>query len=105
MDLQAGVSDDEVTFTLLFKNQTGKGIRAFDGFIEFTDLLGNSIITSKLEINERIAKSSTLSWDGGLRYNQFMADHQRLRSEGQENLKISFTPNKILYDDGTTQDF
>jgi hypothetical protein len=104
-NLDDGKFDEDITFTIGFTNKTGKNIRAFDGILEFTDLLGNSILESKVEINERIANGATLSWDGGLHYNQFMAPHQRLRGEPQENLKITFSPHKLLFEDGTTQEF
>lgn len=100
-----GKYEEEITFTLQFANKTGKDIRAFDGVIEFTDLLGNSILASKVEINERVAQGSSLDWEGALKYNQFMKDRKRLRSEPKENLKISFRANKVLFADNTTKEY
>lgn len=103
-DIHNGKFEEEVTFTITFKNATAKDIRAFDGVLEFTDLLGNRILASKVEINERIANAASLNWDGALEYNQFIDEHQRLRSEPAENLKINFEAGKVLYADGTTQE-
>ena len=104
-DIHNGKYEADVTFTIQFSNETKSDIRAFDGILEFTDLLGNSIIASKVEINERVVAGQTLAWDGALEYNQFMDDHQRLRSEPMENLKISFRTHKVLFADGTTTNY
>jgi len=104
-DPQNGDFESDVTFTLQFANKTGKNIRAFDGVVSFTDLLGNEILGSKVEINERIPAGQTFDWAGALKYNQFIDSHQRLRSEPMENLKVSFATGKILFEDGTTKDY
>ena len=104
-DIYNGKYEEEVTITVSFDNKTGKDIRAFDGVLEFTDLLGNRILGSRVEINEPIASGSALSWEGALEYNQFMNDHERLRSEPKENLKIAFHAGKILFADGTTKEY
>ena len=104
-DIYNGKFDEEVTITVSFDNKTGKEIRAFDGVLEFTDLLDNRIIGSRVEINESIAPGSALSWEGALDYNQFMNDHERLRSEPKENLKVVFHTGKILFADGTTKQY
>lgn len=104
-DPQNGDFESDITFTLRFVNKTGENIRAFDGVVSFTDLLGNEILGSKVEINERIAAGQTLDWPGALKYNQFIDSHQRLRSEPMENLKVSFITHKILFEDGTTKEY
>ena len=104
-DIYNGKYDEGVTITVSFDNRTGKEIRAFDGVLQFTDLLDNRIIGSRVEINESIAVGSALNWEGLLDYNHFMSEHQRLRSEPKENLKISFHVGKILFTDGTTKEY
>lgn len=104
-DIYNGKFDDEITITVSFDNRTGKEVRAFDGVLQFTDLLDNRIIGSRVEINKSIAVGSALSWEGALDYNQFMSEHQRLRSEQRDNLKVSFHVGKILFADGTTKEY
>lgn len=104
-DIHNGKFDEEITISIIFDNKTGKEIRAFDGVLEFTDLLDNRIFGSRVEINESIAPGGALSWEGALDYNQFMNDHERLRSEPRENLKIAFHADKILFTDGTTKEY
>jgi len=104
-DPSADDFEDDITIELEIKNLTGKEIRAFDGIITFTDLLDNPIMSSDLAINERIQAGSTLIWDGAIKYNQFIDSHQRLRNEAQDNLKLMFTPKKILFEDGTVENY
>ena len=104
-DIHNGDFEDDITFTLQFTNTTENNIRAFDGVVVFTDLLGNRILGLRAEINERIAKGQTLTWAGALDYNQFTDSHQRLRSEPKENLKVSFLTHKILFADGTSKEY
>jgi len=97
--------EDDITLNVSFKNLSDKDIRAFDGSITFTDLLDNRILTSGVAINQVIKAGDTLKWAGAIKYNQFMEDHQRLRNEGQENLKIVFVAKKVLFADGTVKTF
>ena len=77
-DIHNGKFEEEITIVVSFDNKAGKAIRAFDGVLEFTDLLGNRIIGSRIEINEQIAQGSSLSWDGALEYNQFTVSYTHL---------------------------
>jgi hypothetical protein len=104
-DWQSGIYQDTITFGVSFKNLTGKDIRAFDGVLTFSDLLGNTILSSHLAINDPIGAGATMEWNGQMDYNQFMDSHQRLRSEKQSNLKITFNARKLLFADGTTKEF
>lgn len=96
---------DQITFNLVFKNDGGKDIRAFDGVLEFSDLLGNPILSSKIAINDAVKAGQSLPWSGGIDYNQFMDRHQRLKAEAQENVKMEFVLKKVLYLDGKIEEF
>ena len=95
----------EITFAANFSNATGKEIRAFDGVLTFTDLLGNEILSAGLAVNDSLAAGGSLEWEGKLDYNQFISSHERLRNAETENTKVTFTLKKILFADGTVQDF
>ena len=103
-DYSAGV-DDAVTFELGVKNDSDKDIRAFDGTVKFTDLLDNEIISSNLAINDPIPAHGSITWDGELNYNQFIAEHQRFRGAEVKNMKTVFAPRKVLFSDGTQKTF
>ncbi|MDE2413242.1 MAG: hypothetical protein KGM60_00605 [Comamonadaceae bacterium] len=97
--------DDAITFTITFKNLTGKSIRAFDGNIIFTDLLDNVILSANLAINDPVEANSSLEWMGQINYNQFIDKHKRLRNEDFQNIKIQFNTKKILFTDGVINEF
>ncbi len=99
-----GRIDDKIQIQVEFLERHGKSVRAFDGVLVFTDLLENEIMRAKVEINQRVQSLSAMTWDGEIDYNQFMAPHQRLRSEPIENLRLAFEPGKILYEDGERVD-
>lgn len=94
-----------VTFSIDFTNTTGKDVRAFDGKLAFTDLLGNVLHEATLAVNDRIAKGATLTWDGALSYNEFLPTHRTLRNAETENMKVVFTVRRVMFEDGQTKDY
>lgn len=94
-----------VTFSVEFANLTGKDVRAFDGTIVFTDLLGNEIHGAKLAVNDRIAAGGTMTWEGKLDYNQFISSHERLRNAEIENMKVVYTVKRVMFEDGEVKEF
>lgn len=104
-DIYNGRYEETIDLTISFINKTDKDIRAFDGTLEFTDLLDNKILSSKVEINQSLAQGAAYKWDGSLRFNQFMPPHVRLKSEPKENLKVSFRANKVLFADNTSKTY
>lgn len=103
-DYKAGRPDDAITFTILFKNKSGRNIRAFDGDLTFTDLLDNKILSANVAINESVGDGDTLRWPGKLNFNQFIDRHQRLKNAEFENLKVLFELEKVLFSDGSVQE-
>ncbi len=95
----------EITFSISFKNETGRDIRAFDGLLTFTDLLDNEIHGAKLAVNDPVARGASLTWVGSLNYNQFMSEHERLKTAEQENMRVIFRINKVLFADGETKEY
>lgn len=94
-----------ISFALAFANTTGKSIRAFDGTLTFTDLLGNEIHGAKLAVNDPIAAGGTLEWEGKLDYNQFISSHEHLRNSDLENTKVVFSLKRILFEDGEVKEY
>lgn len=103
--LDKGFRKDEyqefIEFGISISNLTGKPIRAFDGKIEFTDLLGNALLISNISINDPLAGNDTVRWDGQIKYNQFIDAHTRFKNAEPQNIKVKFTVGKVLYQDGT----
>ena len=92
-------------FSVSFKNLTGRDIRAFDGILEFTDLLDNRIIAANVAINDAVPSGERLTWDGELDYNQFLNSHQSLRVADTEDVKVNIEARKILFSNGTTEEY
>lgn len=92
--------DDKITLDLTFYNSFGADVRAFDGVIEFTDLLGNNILSSKVAINDPVSAGAKLSWQGTINYNQFIQQHKDFANAEQQNIKTSFRLTKVLFSDG-----
>ena len=104
-DPENGDFEDDITLTLSFKDVSSKDIRAFDGTIEFTDLLGNPLKSVSLAINDPISADASNSWVGTIKYNQFEDDDQRLRNADSTNVKMTFVPGKVLFKDGSSTQF
>lgn len=97
--------DDKITLDLLFVNSTGSAVRAFDGVVEFTDLLGNEVLSSKIAINDPVAVGAKLSWQGTINFNQFIQRHKDFANAEQQNIKANFRLTKVLFADGTMKTY
>jgi hypothetical protein len=97
--------DDDITLVLSMKNVSDRDIRAFDGILDFTDLLDNEIMGISLAVNDTIKAGAILTWKGGIKYNQFIDQHQRLRTAQQENIRVRFSTKKVLFSDGNTKEY
>jgi hypothetical protein len=85
---------------LSFKNLTTREIRAFDGWIIFSDVNGDRILAMPVEDSDPIKAGATIKWDGHIGYTGGDAD-KRLRSAEPQNLKTSLTVDKVFFPDGT----
>lgn len=90
---------------LRFTNDSEEDIRAFDGVLSFTDLLGNKIIDSNVAINEVVKAGEDLSWVGSIGYNEFIERHKNFRFAENKNIKLNFILKKVLYADGRLQQY
>ncbi len=94
-----------ITFTVTFANTTGKNVRAFDGTLVFTDLLGNEILGANLAVNDPVSSGQSIEWKGKLDYNQFIAKHESLRNADIQNTRVNFLLKHVLFEDGEVKDF
>jgi hypothetical protein len=101
-DIQSGDFEDRINLKCAYENTSGKDIRAFKGAIRFTDLFGAEIYTVNLTISDPVAAGQKATWDGSIKYNQFMREHQALRNAELANMKVEWRPASIIYADGTT---
>lgn len=100
-DPTAGRFDASITLKCAYENKSGKDIRAFAGQVRFTDLFDKEIFTTSLTISDPIAAGAKATWDGTIKYNQFVETHQHLRNAEMANMKIVWLPSQILFADGS----
>ena len=91
-----------LTYSLAFENKTEKDIRAFKGSISIQDLFDTEIKSINLTIDDQIKAGETFKGTYTTDYNQFRDEDTRLKSKDMDNLKVVWTPEKIIFTDGTT---
>ena len=104
-DFDVDIGSKAITFSIEFTNTLGKDIRAFDGMLVIADILDNPIKKLNLAYTEPVDANETGLWEGEMRYNQFMDSDRQLRSKNADDLKASILLRKVLYDDGTKEEF
>lgn len=92
---------DYLTYSLAFENNSQKDIRAFKGVLTINDLFDTEITSINLTIDETIPSGTVYRGTYTTDYNQFRDEDVRLRNKDIEDLKIVWTPEKILFEDGT----
>ena len=98
---QEGRFDDSITFQIAYENKSDMDIRAYTGNIRFEDLFGREIQEIRLTIDDPIAVGAKATWSGGVDYNQFDDDDQKLRNTDMEDMRIEWLPATILFSNGT----
>lgn len=93
------------TLKIKFQNSSGKDVVAFEGVVELSDLLGNSIKNVRLTSTAPDWTDNTYYWSGATGYNQFDQSDIELRNTPASNLRMTFDLKKILYVDGQTIEF
>lgn len=96
-------NQNKLTFTIAFKNNSSKDVRAFDGNLVFVDLLGNVIHKVGIRVTDPVSSGKDLLWEGFIDYNEYIPSHRNLKNEGSDSLKLNFELGKVLYSDGTTE--
>lgn len=91
-----------LTYSLAFENRTEKDIRAFKGSISIQDLFDTEIKNINLTIDDPIIAGETFKGTYTTNYNQFMDEDVRLKAKDMEDLKVVWTPEKIIFTDGST---
>jgi hypothetical protein len=100
-DIQNSRFDDYITVKCAYENVSGKDVRAFTGAVRFADLFDKEIMEVNLTIQEPIKASDKATWNGTIKYNQFMDDHQSLKNAELANMKITWIPKSIIFADGS----
>jgi hypothetical protein len=91
-----------LTYSLAFNNKTDKDIRAFKGSLSIQDLFDSEIKSINLTIDDPIRAGETFKGTYTTDYNQFKDEDSRLKNKDMDDLKIIWTPEKIIFSDGST---
>ncbi len=83
-----------------------KATRAVKGAILLCDVFGETKLTFRMTLNDRIVPNSPFESKGnGFSYNQFMGSHTWAAVGKTENMTVKFRVTSIIYADGTREDF
>lgn len=98
-------SGDRIDFVFRFTNHLMKDIRAFTGAVFFRDLFERNILRVDLTNEQMVQPKGSIDWRGGIEFNQFDSDHQRLLTVDQKDLSVDFVVQHIIFADGSRQSF
>lgn len=104
-DFNNGRYEDQITLEFALTNNLTKPVRAFTGIVIFQDLFERDIMHVNLTVEKTVAPGENVTWSGGIEYNQFINEHQRLRSISQQDLVVKFQITSVIYTDGTRESF
>ena len=104
-NFRMGDAGNRIDFTFLFQSHLEKDVRAFKGAVIIKDLFDQDILRVTLTHETGLQANGTTTWQGGIKYNQFMATHQRLLTVEQNDIAVSFACENILYTDGSRESF
>ena len=94
--------DDYLTYGIAFENKGTKDIRAIKGTLVIADLFDTPIKELSIVQDEGVMAGKTFKNSYTTDYNQFMEEDSRLRSKELKDVKVVWTPEKIIFSDGTT---
>jgi len=89
-------------YNFIFENKTDKKIKAFKGSVSLSDLFDKEIKSINLTYDNGIEPNSTAKWEGQSKFNQFIDEDVTLKNKDLEDLKITWSPEKIIFEDGST---
>jgi len=94
--------DDYLTYDVAFENKSGKDIKAIKGNLRITDLFDKKIKEFNVVFDEGIIAGETKKTSYTTDYNQFMDEDKEMKSKTIKEVKFIWTPEKIIFTDGTT---
>lgn len=91
-----------LTYKFAFENKTDKDIKAFKGLMIIKDLFDGEITKVPMVYDGGVKANSIKNWDATTEYNQYNDSDKQLKNKEMKDLKISWTPEKIIFEDGST---
>lgn len=91
-------------FKLLYNNKTAKKIRAFKGSVIFRDLFDKQLYGLEITDDGGLKPKTEIKWELEADLNPFIQEHKIFMAKKITDLKITWEPEKIIFEDGTTLD-
>jgi len=92
---------DYITYKFAFENKSDKDIKAFKGYLAIKDLFDATIKEINITYDDGVPAGEVKNWNATTDYNQFHKEDQQLRSKDMEDLKLVWTPEKVIFSDGS----
>ena len=96
---------DRIQFEFAFTSNLDNPVGAFTGVVVLQDLFERDIMRITVTVEEPLQPGGTVTYEGGIDYNQFMASHQRLNSIAPADLVTKFELETVIFQDGTRESF
>ena len=91
-----------ISMTFAIKNKTDKTIRALKGSVIFSNLFDEKIKEVNVVYDQPVSGKSVVNWEAYIKYNQFKDEDVSLKNKLLKDLKVSWVPEKVIFEDGTT---
>ena len=99
---QTGRYQDAIACSIAFENKTDRPLVGVKGTLKFSDIFGDPIKSINVAYDEGIKANSTAVWKAQMDYNQFMDEDKKLAATPLEKLKIEWSPDTYLFQDGSS---
>lgn len=104
-DFDKNILRDQILVELELSNQTDKPIKAFMGQLQFLDQFDRPIQRVNLTYEHGLAARETKPWKGGIDFNQFSSEDQRLATVDEKDLQVQLQIGQVIYADGAREKF
>jgi hypothetical protein len=104
-EFDSSLGGDAVTMDIHITNTFDKDITGFNGVLVFNDIIGNEVKRLNIKFTDGIEAGGNVVWKGEMQYNQFIDSSRALRYADREKLKVVLELNKVVFADGTVEEF
>lgn len=104
-EFDSSLGGDAVTMDIHITNTFDKDITGFNGVLVFNDIIGNEVKRLNIKFTDGIAAGGNVVWQGEMQYNQFIDSSRALRYAEREKLKVVLELDKVVFADGTIEEF
>lgn len=105
-DVDNWIFSDYVLFEFKIINNSNKDIKGISGKSVFRDMFGKDILTVNCDLTEGVsANNSAIDSTLSLKVNQYIDEHNKLKNTPYEDIQFEYIVEKIVYNDGTTEEY